>query len=61
MWPETFKQGGPWGEVSAGQILFPTASHRTGLARFRASGSPVISEDTKHRVGVLHFAYLPAV
>ena len=35
--------GGPHGEVPAGRVLFRAASRRTGLARFRASGSPVIT------------------
>ena len=35
--------GGPHGEVPAERVLFRAASRRTGLARFRASGSPVIT------------------
>ena len=50
--------GGPHGEVPAGRVLFRAASRRTGLARFRASGSLVIT-NTEHRFGALHSAYLP--
>jgi hypothetical protein len=41
--PDCNELGGPHGEVPAGRVLFRAASRRTGLARFRASGSPVIT------------------
>jgi hypothetical protein len=43
-------------------VLFRTASHRTGRARFRASrlSSEVLREpqDTQNRFGATHYAYL---